>query len=68
MAMNLCIDEKDEERESEAQSAVRAKKRAPPLLYSKIFENAKIADPLGGGVGERKGGEGGARFSALTAD
>ena len=30
MAMDLCIDEKDEERESEAQSAVRAKKRAPP--------------------------------------
>ena len=30
MAMDLCIDEKDEERESEAQSDVRAKKRAPP--------------------------------------
>ena len=30
MAMDLCIDEKDEERESEAQSVVRAKKRAPP--------------------------------------
>ena len=28
MAMDLCIDEKDEERESEAQSVVRAKKRA----------------------------------------
>ena len=28
MAMDLCIDEKDEERESEAQSDVRAKKRA----------------------------------------
>ena len=28
MAMKLCIDEKDEERESEAQSVVRAKKRA----------------------------------------
>ena len=26
--MKLCIDEKDEERESEAQSVVRAKKRA----------------------------------------
>ena len=29
MAMDLCIDEKDEERESEAQSDVRAKKRVP---------------------------------------
>ena len=28
MAMDLCIIEKDEERESEAQSVVRAKKRA----------------------------------------
>ena len=28
MAMDLCINEKDEERESEAQSVVRAKKRA----------------------------------------
>ena len=28
MAVDLCIDEKDEERESEAQSDVRAKKRA----------------------------------------
>ena len=28
MAMDLCIDEKDEERESEAQLAVRAKKLA----------------------------------------
>ena len=28
MAMDLCIDEKDEERESEAQSHVRAKKHA----------------------------------------
>ena len=28
MAMDLCIDEKDEERETEAQSVVRAKKRA----------------------------------------
>ena len=28
MAMVLCIDEKDKERESEAQSVVRAKKRA----------------------------------------
>ena len=27
MAMDLCIDEKDEERESEAQSLVRAKAR-----------------------------------------
>ena len=32
MAMDLCIDEKDEERESEAQADVKAKKRGGGAL------------------------------------
>ena len=53
MAMGLCIDEKDDGRESETQSDVRAKRRAVG----------------GWGAGGRGGsGLGGARCFALTSD
>ena len=55
MATDLCINEKDEERESKVQSDVRVKKRA--------------GEAEGGGLGGRKGRlGGGARFSAPTSD
>ena len=52
MAMDLCIDEKDEERESEAQSVVRAKKHlAFHVLRCKLSLCTKtvvfVYDPAG---------------------
>ena len=57
MAMDLCINEKDEERESEAQSDVRAKKRAAPQTPLPCWGAARPREWWGG-----------ARFFALTTD